>query len=86
MQCEVLKTLTDKFIVAFDSDDAGESGFKTALNRLGTDIKKLKVYPGDKDVGVMEELKNVNSYEFNERLKYYTEEIEECKTGIGFSI
>lgn len=86
MQSEVLKTMTDKFIIAFDSDKAGESGFSAALKRLGTDIKKLKIYPGDKDPGVLEEKKKIDVVGYNERVSYYKEEIEDCMTGLGFSL
>ena len=86
MQSEILKSLTNRFIVAFDADDAGEAGFKTALKRLGTDIKRLKVYQGDKDIGVMEEKKLSNPIEYDLRKKYYLDAITDCKTGLGFSL
>lgn len=85
MQAEVLKTMTDKFIIAYDDDSAGEAGFKKALNKLGTDIKKLSIYPEDKDVGRMEEVKyDRDAYE--KRKEYYLKEIVECKEGYGFSL
>lgn len=86
MQASILKTMTDKFIIAFDSDTAGDKGFTTAIKRLGTDIKKLKVYPGDKDLGVMEEIRISDPYGFNERDSYYKEELMECMTTDGFSL
>ncbi len=86
MQAEILKTMTNNFIVAFDADDAGESGFQKALKRLGTDIKKLSIYPGDKDIGVMEEIKYSNPSGFKDRDRFYREEIEDCKNELGFSL
>lgn len=86
MQAAILKTMTDKFIIAFDADNAGESGFETALKRLGTDIKKLRIFGSDKDLGVMEEIKNYDPEGFKERGEYYKQEIEECMTDIGFSL
>lgn len=85
MQADILKTMTDRFIIAFDADNAGISGFEKAINRLGTDIKKLPIYDKDKDVGVMEEVKNI-PYEYSLRKEYYLRELEECKYGIGFSL
>lgn len=84
MQAEILKTMTDKFIIAFDSDDAGESGYMKALKRLGTNIKKLPIYPGDKDLGVLEEIREKDPKGYEDRYKYYTETLDECKTSIGF--
>lgn len=84
MQSEVLKTMTDKFIVAFDDDKAGDAGFTKAIQRLGTDIKKLQVFPGDKDLGVMEEQKVNNPLGYAQRVEYYKEKVEECLTTDGF--
>lgn len=84
MQSEVIKTLTDKIIIAFDDDKAGDAGFTKAIQRLGTDIKKLPVFPGDKDLGVMEELKVSNPYGFSQRVDYYKEKVHECLTTDGF--
>lgn len=77
MQANILKTITDKFVIAFDSDEAGESGFERALKVLSTDIKKLSIYGNDKDIGVIEELKN-NKFEFDERVDFYKKELEFC--------
>ena len=78
---EVLKTMTDNFIVAYDADKAGNSGFEKAFMRLsnvdGTNVKKLPIFPGDKDVGVMEEKLESSEYEFQLRYQYYKEKIEE---------
>ena len=86
MQAAILKTMTDKFIIAFDADSAGESGFNKALKRLGTDIKKLPMYPGDKDLGIIEEIKLSDPKGFKDRDEFYREKIQECKSSIGFSL
>ena len=85
LQKDILLSMTDKFILGFDADDAGENGFKKALQRLGTDIKKLPIYGSDKDLGVMEEVKN-NSFEFKLRREFYIKALEECREGEGFLI
>ena len=85
LQAEILKTMTDKFVIAFDADSAGDSGFEKVLSRLGTDIKRLPIYGRDKDVGVMEEMKDI-PYEYNLRKEFYLKQLEECKYGIGFSL
>ena len=82
---DILLSMTDKFILGFDADEAGENGFKKALQRLGTDIKKLPIYGSDKDIGVMEEVKS-NSFEYNLRKEFYTKAISECKEGLGFML
>jgi hypothetical protein len=84
MQSEVLKTMTNKFIIAFDDDKAGDAGFKKAIQRLGTDIKKLNIFYGDKDLGVMEEQKVSNPSGFQERVQYYKDAVHECMTTDGF--
>lgn len=86
MQAAILKTLTNKFIVAFDADNAGESGFSTALKRLGTDIKKLRIYDGDKDIGVMEEVKLSDPDGFKARDEFYRTELDDCISSDGFSL
>lgn len=85
LQKDILLSMTDKFILGFDADEAGENGFKKALQRLGTDIKKLPIYGSDKDIGVMEEVKS-NSFEYNLRKEFYTKAISECKEGLGFML
>ena len=86
MQAAILKTMTDKFIIAFDADNAGDSGFNAALKRLGTNIKKLKIFNGDKDLGVMEEVKLSNPEGFMERDSYYRAELDDCINSDGFSL
>lgn len=85
---EVLRLMTDKFIVAYDSDKAGNAGFEKAFMRLsnneGTNVKKLPIYPGDKDVGVMEEKLESSEYEFQLRRQYYKEKIEELTEELNF--
>lgn len=85
IQTNILKSMTDKFIIAFDSDNAGIDGFEKAIKRLGTDIKRLPIYGTDKDVGVMEEMKKI-PMEYQERFQFYKDAIEDCKVGIGFSL
>ena len=75
MQCEILKSMTDKFIIAFDNDEAGENGFLKAVKRLG-EVQKMNIYGKDKDIGNMEEFYGVNNEEYNARREYYTKQIE----------
>ena len=78
---EVLKLMTDHFIVAYDSDNAGNRGFEQALRRLGNvegdNVKKLPIFPGDKDIGVMEEKLDKSPTEFQIRYEYYKQKIDE---------
>ena len=81
MMAETLSLMTDHVIVAFDSDDAGVSGFDKVykrMTRINPDcvVKKLPVFPGDKDVGTMEEKIN-NQQEYSIRWNYYKEILNE---------
>lgn len=81
MMAETLSLMTDHIIVAFDADDAGISGFDKVYKRMtrlnpNCVIKKLPVFPGDKDVGTMEE-KIGNQQEYSIRWKYYQEKLTE---------
>ncbi len=71
MQAEILHTITDKFVMALDADDAGERGFNTSVKNLkrvshSCIVNKLPIYRGDKDLGDIE-----NGYEKNIKLDYY---------------
>ena len=79
MQAEILMTLTDRFIIAFDSDDAGTNGYYKSLNRLNKarSVDRLIVYGSDKDVGVLEEMDGVSSVEYNKRYHYYDKSIND---------
>lgn len=60
MQAEVLSTITDKFILAFDNDDGGKTGIDIAIRRLKdlnpkVMIEVMPLYSKDKDLGIMEE-------------------------------
>ena len=72
----VLRFLSDRFIIAYDSDKAGQVGFMHAVKRLNTDgkaiIRKLPIFPGDKDVGVMEEVLQCSNDEFKLRYDFYS--------------
>lgn len=84
-QSIVLKLMTDKFIIAFDSDNAGESGLSKAMKRLG-DVKHLPIYSNDKDIGNMEEfLDRGDSYSYQLRKEFYKERLDDCisDTSIG---
>lgn len=86
LQANILKSMSDKFIFAFDSDEAGERGFTKAVSRLGVDIKKLPIFGKDKDVGVMEEKKN-SLLEYNERVDFYKSALKDCMSSeLGFSL
>lgn len=76
LQSHILLSMTDKFIIAYDSDKAGNNGFKKARERL-KNVVQLQVYKGDKDLGVMEELKD-NKKEYEKRVRYYKEQLQEC--------
>lgn len=88
IQAAILKTMTNKFIIGFDDDKAGVSGFSKAVKRLGTEIKKLPIYPGDKDIGEMEEKRHKDPQGFSIRYQFYQEELQKCfeDDGLGFSI
>ena len=81
MQAEILNSITNRFIIAFDSDEAGNSGYEKAVMRLKSKnpratVDKLDIYPGDKDLGVMEEMiwKN-NEEEYKLREIYYRSKV-----------
>jgi hypothetical protein len=77
-QSIVLKLMTDKFIIAFDSDSAGDSGLERAIKRLG-DVKHLSIYPKDKDIGNMEEyLDKGDTYNYEIRKSFYKERLDDC--------
>ena len=83
LQREILLSMSNKFIVAFDSDTAGSVGFDKAYHRLKRDntiVQRLQVYGNDKDVGMLEEFR-VNSDEYSKRKTYYTNTIAELKKG-----
>lgn len=88
IQSAVLKTMTNRFIIAFDDDKAGISGFSKAVTRLGSNIKRLPIFPGDKDIGEMEEKRYENPQEFSIRYQFYKEELQKCfeDTSMGFSL
>lgn len=75
MQAEMLSTITKRFIIAFDNDGAGERGTETAIKNLkkvrdSNEVEVLKVYNEDKDLGEMEEKKDLmGAYE--SRKTYY---------------
>ena len=87
VQANILKTMTDRFVVAFDNDEAGENGFEKALRVLGTDIKKLPIFKSDKDIGVMEEVKS-SKFDYEERVQHYRQELDFCihNNDVGFML
>ena len=83
LQAEILLSLSNKFIVAFDNDNAGHIGYDKALHRLKKDttiVQRLMPYGNDKDVGMLEEFIS-NMEEYNKRKMYYTDTIDELKKG-----
>ena len=85
-QARVLKLMTNNFIVAFDSDSAGESGLEKATKRLG-DVKKLPIYPRDKDIGNMEEfLDKGDTYSYDIRRDFYKERLDDCLNASSIGI
>ena len=78
LQGEILLSMSNKFIVAFDSDTAGGVGYDKAYHRLKRDntiVQKLQVYGSDKDVGMLEEF--ISNYdEYNKRKAYYEDSIQ----------
>lgn len=83
LQGEILLSMTNKFIVAFDSDTAGNVGFDKAYHRLKRDntiVQKLQVYGNDKDVGMLEEFIH-NNDEYYKRKTYYEDSIHTLKKG-----
>ena len=86
IQSNILKSMTDRFVVAFDNDTAGFNGFEKAIKRLGDGIKKLPIYQNDKDIGVMEEMKD-SKWEYEDREKFYRDAVNDCLSGeLGFSL
>jgi hypothetical protein len=87
MQAEVLSTITDKFLIAFDSDGGGEVGYDVATKRLKAlnpecRIERLVLYSTDKDLGVMEEKSNdIEAY--NLRRSYYSSLVDYIIGGDG---
>jgi hypothetical protein len=86
MQAEILSTLTDKFILAFDNDMGGKIGVDIAIKRLRDLNPKCKIenvvlYSTDKDIGTMEE-KIDNYSEYNYRRTYYQSMID-ITIGVG---
>lgn len=77
MASEILCSITNKFILAFDNDTAGNEGFKRTRESLLTVnksavVEKLNIYPGDKDLGNMEEhFLYSDSTGYNSRKEYY---------------
>ena len=81
-QVNILKSLSNKFICAFDSDDAGQRGFERAKKSF-PDLRRLEVYQKDKDVGVMEEMRG-SLFEFDSRRDYYSKEISNLIASFNF--
>jgi hypothetical protein len=76
MQAEVLSTLTNKFVLGFDNDDAGKLGINIAKKRLISlnprcQVRVLDLFGKDKDLGVVEEMIKLPG-EFESRKDYYT--------------
>jgi hypothetical protein len=60
MSADILGTVTNRYILAFDNDKAGNDGIEITTKRIRAidpkaDILIMKPYAGDKDLGVMEE-------------------------------
>lgn len=73
VQADILNTMTDYFIVAFDSDKAGDTGYESAKKKLKGTVVRLQIYKGDKDVGVLEETESPSDYE--KRYNWYQEQV-----------
>lgn len=76
-QAEILKRLTNKFILMLDNDEAGRKGTQNAYNILkGCKIKSIHHENGMKDCGdlVKLELSNINEYEWVKQI--YKSKIE----------
>lgn len=72
MQGNILKTVSNKFIFAFDADPAGDSGFYKAQQRLtGCQVIKMPIYYADKDLGGTFEAKLRSDKEYDRRIEYY---------------
>ena len=76
-QAQILTTLTNKFVIAYDTDKAGNSGFQSSIDRLlqfNPDIivHRLPIYRGDKDLGEVEESRQKNDMsEYNSKVSHY---------------
>lgn len=86
MYAEILNTVTDRFILAFDSDNAGQRGFVKAQERLLrlnplAQVSKLFIYSGDKDLGDTRDIRSTSmgegvDWEYRNRVDFYTNSIK----------
>lgn len=78
-QIQLLLGLTNKVIIAFDNDEAGEKGFKNVYHKLKSfqfDVKKFKHNSNLKDFGDLLELKMKDEDEYNYIYQTYKIQIE----------
>lgn len=89
MQAEILNTLTNKFILIYDNDEAGKEGIEKSYKRLKNinpkaEVEIIRTYPDDKDIGEMEEyLLKGKKEEYEIRRDYYRSMIDSY-IGRGF--
>ncbi len=77
IQVEILKTLTNKFILMLDNDEAGKEGLKTALYQLkGNKIMELKHYVSLKDAGDLMKLDIENHRLYEDIVDSYKTQIQ----------
>jgi hypothetical protein len=90
MQAEVLTTLTDKFILAFDNDDGGRAGVTLSTKRLKDlnpkiQIEVMPLYSTDKDLGILEELSH-NPEDYMYRKIFYESFVFNTLNTEGFGL
>ena len=75
-QVEILRLLTNKFILMLDNDEAGLRGQKIAKYQLkGCKILELKHDCYLKDAGDLIDLEIKNDYNLNHIIEYYKQQI-----------
>lgn len=82
-QADMLVSLTDKFIIAMDSDKAGGSGFQNSYNKIinrnpNAKILLMLMYPGDKDLGIISEVYG-DKEALRLRIEYYQQFLNSLK-------
>ena len=77
---QILKSLTNKIILAYDADEAGIEGTRRDTYRLkkeGFEVSFISQYPGMKDMGEIEEsLQQGREFEHATSINYYRSLIE----------
>lgn len=87
MQSEVLSTLTNRFIMAFDNDDGGIQGAKRSTKRLVevnkvNIVKSLPIFSRDNDLGDLEDI-HLGTPRYDRAKKFYTNWVTSITREVG---